>query len=190
MKSIKPQKKLIILDRDGVINEDSDDYVKSPEEWLPIPGSLEAIASLNQAGYTVAVATNQSGIARRLYNEQTLQAIHHKMQTALAAVGGAIDQIFYCPHSPLDQCLCRKPKPGLFQKIQKHYGLSLWNVPAVGDSLRDCQAAKQMGCRVMLVQTGNGSHTLTTQATPLEIIKPQVFADLQAVAQCLLEETT
>lgn len=181
-------KKLIILDRDGVINEDSEDYIKSPEEWQPIPGSLEAVAQLNQAGYTIAIATNQSGIARGLYNEQILQAIHEKMQSALASIGGAVDHIFYCPHSPWDDCGCRKPKPGLFEQIRKYYGLPLWHVPAVGDSLRDCQAAKQMGCRVMLVKTGNGTHTLDTEAASLEIIKPQIFSDLSAVVQFLLEE--
>lgn len=152
--------KLIILDRDGVINFDSDNYIKSPSEWIPIPGSLEAIAKLNNAGYKVAIASNQSGVARGLYDLKTLAAIHQKMQTSLAAVGGTIDAIFFCPHHPDDRCTCRKPKTGLFQQIARHFQLLLVDVPAVGDSLRDLEAAQAVGCQPLLVLTGNGQETL------------------------------
>lgn len=147
-------KKLIILDRDGVINYDSDTYIKTPKEWIPIPGSLEAIAELKKAGFQIAVATNQSGVGRGLLSEDTLKAIHEKMQHALAQTGGYIDALFYCPHTPDDQCSCRKPKPGLFYAIANHFNCSLTNVPAIGDSMRDIEAATIVGCQPILVQTG------------------------------------
>lgn len=153
--------KLIILDRDGVINYDSDAYIKSPEEWIPIPGSLEAIARLNQAGYTVTVATNQSGIARGYYDLATLEAIHHKMHTMVQSIGGQVDKIFFCPHGPDENCPCRKPKPGLFLQIAQHYQIDLGGIPAVGDSLRDIKAAEVAGCKPFLVLTGNGNKTLS-----------------------------
>lgn len=145
---------LIILDRDGVINYDSEFYIKSPQEWLPIPGSLEAIARLNQAGYQVVVATNQSGVGRGLYDVATLNKIHEKMHTELARVHGKIDAIFYCPHTPDDHCSCRKPKPGLLYQIADHYQISLEGVPLVGDTLRDVEAAYTVGCQPVLVATG------------------------------------
>ncbi len=151
--------KLIILDRDGVINVDSDQFIKSPAEWKPIPGSLEAIAKLNQAGYRVVLATNQSGIGRGLFDMATLNAIHDKMHKALAQVGGRIDALFFCPHAADSKCDCRKPKPGLFEEISKRFNMDLTGVPAIGDSLRDLQAATAMGARPILVRTGKGEKT-------------------------------
>jgi D-glycero-D-manno-heptose 1,7-bisphosphate phosphatase len=144
---------LIILDRDGVINYDSPDYIKSPEEWHPIPGSLEAIAQLNQAGHTVVIATNQSGIGRGYYNVETLQAIHAKMLAALAAVGGHIDGIFYCPHKPEDHCDCRKPKPGLLLQIAEKFHTDFKDAVFIGDSWRDVEAAQAVHCKAVLVTT-------------------------------------
>ncbi len=149
-------KKLIILDRDGVINYDSEEYIKSPAEWIPIPGSLEAIAKLNKAGYLVAVATNQSGVARGLFTEHTLHQIHEKMHNALRELGGQIDAIFYCPHGPKDGCNCRKPEPGLLLAIADKFHCSLDHVPAIGDSLRDLEAALAVGCTPILVTSGKG----------------------------------
>lgn len=152
--------KIIILDRDGVINYDSPDFVKTPSEWQAIPGSLEAIAKLNQAGYKVAVATNQSGIARGYFTAEILEQIHQKMQNELAKVGGHLDGIFVCPHHPDENCACRKPKPGLFLQIQKFFNCKKDEILAIGDSIRDLEAAQNFGCVTILVKTGNGSHTL------------------------------
>lgn len=151
---------LIILDRDGVINEDSDDYIKSPDEFIPIPGSLEAITRLNHAGYMVLIATNQSGIARGLFSMDTLDQIHDKLKRLLSAYGGRIDGIFFCPHGPDDHCHCRKPQPGLYEEIAHRLDTDLDGVPAVGDSLRDLQAAQQVGASPILVRTGKGERTL------------------------------
>lgn len=145
---------LVILDRDGVINYDSDDYIKSPEEWIPIPGSLEAIAKLKSAGYTIAIASNQSGLARGYFNQQTLDAIHQKMQDTLKTFDAQIDAIFYCPHGPNDGCACRKPKPGLLLQIAEHFKVSLQGIPFIGDSLRDIQAAQATGCLAIFVESG------------------------------------
>lgn len=153
--------RLIILDRDGVINEDSANFIKSVQEWRPIPGSLEAIARLNQANYRVIIATNQSGLARGLFNISQLNEIHRKMYHLLAEVGGSIDAVFFCPHGPDDGCECRKPKPGLFLDIAQRLQLeSLTAVPAIGDSIRDIQAAQAAGANPMLVRTGKGQYTL------------------------------
>ena len=176
--------KLIVLDRDGVINEDSDAYIKSPEEWQPIPGSLEAIAALNRAGYQVVVATNQSGIARGLYDLDTLARIHEKMHQALAAVGGHIEAVFFCPHGPDDDCDCRKPRPGLFHDIAGRLRISLEGVPAIGDSLRDLQAAEAVGALPILVRTGKGRKT----EAELGDAGIPVFDDLAAAVRWLLEE--
>jgi len=151
--------KLAILDRDGVINEDSDAFIKSPDEWIPVPGSLEAIARLTNAGWRVVVASNQSGIARGLFSMDTLNAIHAKMRREVAMAGGTIDAIFVCPHGPDDGCACRKPKSGLFEDISHRYEINLAGVPAVGDSLRDLQAAAALGCTPWLVLTGKGAKT-------------------------------
>jgi D-glycero-D-manno-heptose 1,7-bisphosphate phosphatase len=150
----------IILDRDGVINFDSDQYIKSPDEWHPIPGSLEAIARLNRHGYRVLVATNQSGVARGLYDIGILDQIHEKLMRELAAVGGYVEEIFFCPHHPDDNCVCRKPKPGLIHKIQAKYPVDPANTFFVGDSHADMQAALSAGCSPLLVLTGNGKKTL------------------------------
>ncbi len=151
---------LIILDRDGVINADSDRFIKSPDEWVPIPGSLAAIARLNQSGYRVVVATNQSGIARGLFDLATLNAIHQKMIDALAQQGGMIEAIFFCPHANEARCHCRKPDTGMFEEIGQRFGISLAGVPAVGDSLRDLVAADKVRAQPILVLTGKGQKTL------------------------------
>ena len=175
--------KLIILDRDGVINFGSDQYIKSPDEWRPIPGSLEAIARLTREGWRVVVATNQSGLARGLFEMATLNAIHAKMHKAVAQAGGRIEAVFYCPHAAESECDCRKPKPGLFNEIATRYGRDLAGVPAVGDSLRDLLAAAAVGARPVLVRTGKGEKTLAAGGLPGD---PPVFADLGEVVEHLL----
>jgi D-glycero-D-manno-heptose 1,7-bisphosphate phosphatase len=152
--------KLIILDRDGVINEDSDDYIKSADEWIPIEGSLEAISQLKKAGYTVVIATNQSGLARGLFSAEDLQAIHGKMKQKLAQREAALDGIYFCPHGPDENCHCRKPEPGLLFKIAGEFGVSPGEMIFVGDSLRDIQAAQRAGSQPVLVRSGNGNSTL------------------------------
>ena len=176
--------KLIILDRDGVINQDSDAFIKSPDEWIPIPGSLEAIARLNQAGYRVVVATNQSGIARRLFDMATLNAIHQKMHAATQAVGAEIDTIFFCPHTADENCDCRKPKPGMLHEIAKRFDVSLKGVPTVGDSLRDLQAGFICGCVPYLVMTGKGEKTQKSGGLPPGTM---THPNLAAVVDSLLE---
>ncbi|MCS6762885.1 MAG: D-glycero-beta-D-manno-heptose 1,7-bisphosphate 7-phosphatase [Candidatus Protistobacter heckmanni] len=180
--------KLIILDRDGVINLDSDLFIKSPEEWVPIPGSLEAIARLNQAGYRVAVATNQSGISRGLFDMQALTAMHNKMHRALSAMGGRIDAVFFCPHTAGDLCFCRKPLPGMLEDIGKRFGVGLMGVPAVGDSLRDLQAGATVGCAPHLVLTGKGRKTQEKHAAELPP-GTQIHADLKTFVRYLLAGT-
>lgn len=178
--------KLIILDRDGVINHDSDEFIKSPAEWIPIPGSLDAIAQLNHSGYRVAVATNQSGIARGYFDIDTLNAIHQKMHQQLARLGGHIDAIFFCPHGPDDDCECRKPKPGLLRSIGDRFSMKLHDVPAIGDSKRDLQAALAVGARPFLVLTGKGEKT-ATDLGDLDVDIPR-FADLAAAVDHLLAD--
>ena len=158
--------KLIILDRDGVINEDSDQFIKNTSEWKPIPGSLEAIAKLNHAGYRVVVASNQSGIGRGLLDMGALNAINDKMYRVLAQVGGRIDALFYCPHAAEANCDCRKPKPGMFIDIAQRFNVDLAGVPSVGDSLRDLQAAVTAGAQPMLVLTGKGAKTEAAGGLP------------------------
>ena len=149
--------KLVILDRDGTINSDSDDFVKTPDEWLPLPGALEAIARLNHAGWHVVIASNQSGLGRGLFDVASLNAMHAKMHKMLAAVGGRVDAVFYCPHSPEESCTCRKPLPGLFEQIGERFGVPLKGVPTAGDSLRDLQAGAAAGCEPHLVLTGKSA---------------------------------
>ena len=149
--------KLVILDRDGTINADSDDFVKTPDEWMPLPGALEAIARLNHAGWHVVVASNQSGLGRGLYDVASLNAMHAKMHKMLAAVGGRIDAVFYCPHSPEELCTCRKPLPGLFEQIGSRFGVPLSGVPTAGDSVRDLVAGASAGCEPHLVLTGKSA---------------------------------
>jgi D-glycero-D-manno-heptose 1,7-bisphosphate phosphatase len=175
--------KLVILDRDGVINFDSPNYIKSPAEWKAIPGSPEAIARLNQAGYRVVVATNQSGVGRQLFDMDTLNAIHEKMHKTVAAAGGRIDAVFFCPHPADSSCDCRKPKPGMFARIAACYNIDLTSVPAVGDSLRDLQAAATAGALPMLVLTGKGEKTLADGDLPEDTL---VFKDLAAAVDDLI----
>ena len=176
--------KLVILDRDGVINHDSDSYIKSAEEWRPIAGSLEAIARLNHAGYHVLVATNQSGVGRGLFEVSTLNAIHDKMHRALAQIGGRIDAIFFCPHANEANCACRKPKAGLFEEISRRFNVDLKNVPAVGDSLRDLQAAAAVGAAPILVLTGKGKKTQREGGLPPGTA---IHADLADAARAIVK---
>lgn len=173
-------KGLIILDRDGVINRDSSSFVKSTAEWLPLPGSIAAIAALSRAGFTVTVASNQSGLARGLFDRNTLRAMHRKLRVLVAAEGGRIDRIVVCPHGPHDGCQCRKPKPGLLRRLAAHYGVGLAGVPVIGDSLRDLQAAASVAAEPILVRTGNG--TKTAASLPAELASIRVFDDLSAAA--------
>jgi D-glycero-D-manno-heptose 1,7-bisphosphate phosphatase len=174
--------RVIILDRDGVINYDDDEYIKSVDEWIPIPGSLEAIGRLTRGGYRVFVATNQSGLGRGLYDRQTLNAMHDKMRRLAADHGGVIETVYYCPHTPEEDCRCRKPKPGLLQDIAAALGTDLHGVPAVGDSLRDIQAAAAVGARPILVRTGKGRET----ETRLGGMVVPVYDDLAGAAAHLL----
>jgi D-glycero-D-manno-heptose 1,7-bisphosphate phosphatase len=167
--------KLVILDRDGVINEDSASYIKTPDEWRPLPGSLEAIARLNQAGFHVVLATNQSGVGRGLFEVSTLNAIHDKMHRALAQLGGRIDAIFFCPHAEEANCACRKPKAGLLDEIARRFNVELKGVPSIGDALRDLQAAAAVGAAPILVLTGKGRKTQEDGGLPAGT---QVHADL------------
>ncbi|MEB0135797.1 D-glycero-beta-D-manno-heptose 1,7-bisphosphate 7-phosphatase [Actimicrobium sp. CCC2.4] len=181
-----PPVKLIILDRDGVINQDSDAFIKSPAEWIPLPGSMEAIARLNQADYRVVVATNQSGLARGLFTMPTLNAIHQKMHAAAQLVGAEIDAVFFCPHAADDNCDCRKPKPGLLHEIALRYGVDLKGVPTIGDSLRDLQAGFLVGCVPYLVRTGKGFNTEAKGGLPPGTI---VFDNLAVAVDHLLLPT-
>jgi len=176
--------KLVILDRDGVINFDSDAYIKRPEEWKAIPGSLEAIALLTQAGYHVAVATNQAGVGRGLFEMATLNAIHDKMHRAVGLVGGRIDAVFYCPHAQEADCSCRKPKPGLFEEIGRRFGANLAGVPSIGDSLRDLQAAAAVGAQPNLVLTGKGTKTRRDGGLPAGT---KIHADLAAAVKSIIK---
>lgn len=176
--------KLVILDRDGVINHDSDNYIKSLDEWVPYPSSITAIGRLTRAGYTVAIATNQSGIARGYYDEATLQAMHDHLITLVEAQGGRIAQIAYCPHGPDDKCQCRKPLPGLLLQIQQQLGLeTLIGSWMVGDSLRDLQAGVSVGCKTALVRTGKG---LKTEQKGVGLEKAHVYDDLSQFVEWLI----
>ena len=182
--------KLIILDRDGVINEDRDDYVKSIDEWIPLPGSLEAIALLNQAGYQIALATNQSGLSRGFFTINDLHAMHSKMEALLKPIGGRIDSIFFCPHADANACDCRKPLPGLMKEIALRYKRNnsknpLEGVPIVGDSLRDLQAGIALGASPHLVLTGKGQKTLAKGELP---DGTEIHENLLAFATSLLNE--
>ena len=174
--------KLVILDRDGTINHDSDQYIKSPEEWRPIDGSLEAIARLTQADYRIVIATNQSGIARGLFDTATLIAIHDTLQRAVAQMGGRIDAFFFCPHAADSACECRKPKPGMPLEIAKRFNVSLAEVYMVGDAHRDLEAAAAAGAKPVLVLTGKGKRTQKEGNLPPGTA---VFRDLAAFAEHL-----
>jgi len=174
--------KLLILDRDGVINHDSDAYIKSVQEWIPIPGSIEAIAQLSKAGWTVAVATNQSGIARGYYDLATLDAMHARLRELVAEQGGEVGLIVHCPHGPDEGCDCRKPKPGMLRTIAEHYQADLGHLWFVGDSLSDLEAARAVDCQPVLVKTGKGEKTLG-KTLPVGTL---IFDDLAAVAAELI----
>jgi len=178
--------KLIILDRDGVINEDSDHFIKSPDEWIPIPGSLEAIARLHKAGWTIAVATNQSGIARGLFSVDTLQAMHAKFHALLAEHGGKVDAIYYCDHGPNDECSCRKPLPGMYVQAADEFGADLREVPVIGDSFRDLEAAMAVNARPIAVKTGKGERTLESHAAVLKEKNIPVYDNLASAVDALL----
>ena len=181
--------KLIILDRDGVINQDSDDYIKSVDEWQPISGSIEAIANLSKAGYTVAVATNQSGIARGLFDEFELAAMHQKMCSLVEEKGGHISGVFFCPHGPEDDCECRKPKTGLIEQIECEFGTHAEQLPFVGDSAKDLLCAKLAGCKPVLVRTGKGEVTLA-ESSEGELDGVSVFNSLKDYVDTLLQTNT
>jgi len=181
--------KLVILDRDGTINSDSDDFVKTPEEWMPLPGALEAIARLNHAGWHVVIASNQSGLGRGLFDVASLNAMHAKMNKMLATLGGRVDAVFYCPHSPEEACQCRKPLPGLFEQIGARFGVQLSGVPTAGDSLRDLMAGAAAGCEPHLVLTGKSAQY--RGGPPPEGLPPGtlVHQDLSAFADFILERS-
>ena len=180
--------KLCILDRDGTVNADSDDYVKSPDEFQPLPGALEAIARLNHAGWHVVLASNQSGLGRGLFDVASLNAMHAKLHTLLAAVGGRIDAIFYCPHTPDDHCRCRKPGPGLFEQIGERYGMDLRGVPVAGDSARDLVAGATAGCAPHLVLTGKSAYLHGRVLPDTFPAATRVHADLQAFSHYLVAQ--
>lgn len=176
--------KLVILDRDGVINYDSEAFIKTPDEWKPIPGSLEAIARLTQAGYRVVVATNQSGIGRGLLDMVTLNAINDKMCKAVNHAGGRIDAMFFCPHANTDRCSCRKPATGMFKEISERFGTGLSGVPAIGDSLRDLEAAAAVDAIPVLVLTGKGKKTKAENELPEGT---RIFPNLSAAVDVLTQ---
>jgi D-glycero-D-manno-heptose 1,7-bisphosphate phosphatase len=182
---------LLILDRDGVINQDSEDFIRSLDDWHPISGSLEAIADLSRAGYRIAVATNQSGLGRGYFTRSQLEEIHASLCREVEALGGEIQGIFYCPHLPGDACGCRKPATGLLSAIESELGETLLGAPCIGDSLRDLQAARACGCRPILVRTGNGEETLAKlHSRSPEISDPlaiPVYPDLATAAAALLD---
>lgn len=179
-------RQLVILDRDGVINHDSDQFVKTPAEWLPIDGSIAAIAKLSQAGFTVAVATNQSGIGRKLIEPAALESMHEKLRSLVRQAGGTVERIAYCPHLPDEGCTCRKPAPGLYLELSRGLGIPLDGVPVVGDSERDLEAARAVNARPILVLTGEGQKTAAILGERGEYV--ETFSDLDAVATQLIAE--
>jgi len=180
--------KLVILDRDGTINECRDDYVKTVEEWVPVPGALEAVARLNHAGWHTVVATNQSGLGRGLFDMTTLNGMHIKMNQLLARQGGRIDAVFFCPHTPTDGCDCRKPLPGLFEQIGERFGVDLTEVVCVGDTLRDIQAGAAVGCKTHLVRSGQAAQLDAAQLQALcdQVPGTLMHDDLAAFAEHLI----
>jgi len=189
--------KLIILDRDGVINHDRDDYVKSAEECVPIDGSIDAIVRLNKAGFTVVIATNQAGLAKGKFELEDLEAMHEKITALVEEQGGELGGIFYCPHHPDDNCKCRKPMPGMLDAIEAEFNTSVESSYFVGDSLRDLQAGLQKGCKPILVKTGNGLKTLAqlgdsslqTDAPLVSADQVQVCENLAAAADFIIDTT-
>jgi D-glycero-D-manno-heptose 1,7-bisphosphate phosphatase len=181
----RPPKQLVILDRDGVINRDSDEFIRSPQEWIPIPGSLEAIGRLHRAGYTIVIATNQSGVGRGLYDLEALERIHAKMLEAIRGVGGKIDGVFFCPHRPDDECECRKPRTGMLKQIAERFDVDLRDVLLVGDSRRDILAARRVSASPILVRSGKGRRTL--EQNP-ELADTPVYDDLAAFVDDFLSD--
>ncbi len=180
----RSQQPIIVLDRDGVINHDSTSFIKAPDEWIAIPGSPEAIAKFSNAGFTVVVASNQSGIGRRLFSLDILDDIHDKMTSTIAAAGGHLDGIYFCPHAPDAGCECRKPKPGLLQGIAKQYACTTDDLVVIGDSLRDLEAAWACDAQAILVRTGNGQKTEQNLPADRQV---DIFDDLAAVANMLAD---
>jgi len=178
--------KLIVLDRDGVINHDSDEYIKSKEEWLPIDGSLEAIAKLNHSGYTVVVASNQSGLARGYFDIEALSSMHRKMDEMLEKIGGRVDAVFYCPHGPDDGCACRKPRPGMLLEIGQRFNVSLKDVTFIGDSISDIKAASNANAKAMLVRTGKGVKAEKILQAECKSEIP-IYDDLSAAVTAILQ---
>lgn len=178
---------LVILDRDGVINEDSATFIKSAAEWIPLPGSIEAIARLSQAGFTLVVATNQSGLGRGYFERADLDAMHDKLHTLVGEAGGTIAGIYFCPHKPEDSCTCRKPAPGLFDAIRADFAHDLSGVAVIGDSLRDLEAGIARGCQPILVRTGKGRQSETALANASYKNQTLVFDDLAAAADFLIQ---
>jgi D-glycero-D-manno-heptose 1,7-bisphosphate phosphatase len=186
IKKLKP-KKLVLLDRDGVINFDSDEYIKSPEEWIPIPGSLDAIAAFNKAGIDVCIITNQSGLGRNLFSKKTLDAMHAKMDSLLADAGGKILRVYFCPHLPVDQCACRKPNTGMLDTLENEFSISLNNVPFIGDSGKDLELAHRKHCLPILVKTGKGAEYFETKLHLSPWAKScLVFDDLKGASNYLI----
>lgn len=179
------QPTVVVLDRDGVINEDSLDYIKTPDEWHALPGSLEAIAKLNEAGYEVAIATNQAGVGRGLFSMETLWNIHRKMLAEIHASGGYVKRIFFCPHPPEDNCACRKPKPGLLQQIAEHFACGFDRMIMIGDAVTDLGAAEAAGVRFILVRTGKGAQTEIALAQTKNL---EIYDDLAAAVTALVSE--
>ena len=184
MSAAKLGKGLVILDRDGVINRDSAAFIKNTEEWQPLPGSIEAIAALSEAGFTLAVASNQSGIARGLFDQAALDAMHHKMLELISNAGGRINKIVICPHGPDEGCDCRKPRPGLLEQLGAYFETPLTGVPVIGDALRDLEAAAAVGPSPVLVRSGKGAKT--EQALPERFVNIPVYDDLAAAAHALI----
>jgi len=180
------EKRIIVLDRDGVINQDSDAYIKSPDEWIPVAGSIEAIAKLYHHGFRLFVITNQSGVARGYYGLETLHQIHRKMHDYVDRAGGKIEGILFCPHGPEDGCTCRKPKAGLFEQLQTTLNIPLDGVPAIGDSWRDIQAAQAVGALPILVKSGKGEQTMREHAAELDVM-PVYQNLLQVVDEFILK---
>lgn len=180
-----PNRRLVVLDRDGVINRDSPDFICSPDDFVPLPGSIEAIGELARAGFAVVVASNQSGVGRGLFSAGTLAAIHARMTAAIEAGGGHLDGIYCCPHRPEDDCSCRKPRPGLLRQIGSDFGVPLAGLPVIGDSWRDLEAAWAVGARAILVRTGNGASAEARLLTGAGA-GAEVYADLAAAARALV----
>jgi len=178
--------KLVVIDRDGTLNREPEDYLRGPDDWEPLPGALEAVARLNEAGWRVVIASNQSGLGRGLFDVATLNAVHARMHKAVAQAGGRIEAVFFCPHAPEDECDCRKPAPGLFLQIAERYGIAPVQLVAVGDSVRDARAGVAAGCDTHLVRTGQSVGGRPADLPP----GVSTHADLLAFADALIGRAT